>query len=114
MSLNFEVKNSPDFIKLNAAFFTVEPGRGLTSQQLCSLLNKTSDTQEYELMTIEGEDLTAYGLIDMAWLDSELDFNLNKIHRFVEKIVNGVYDDSENNVYYLKNSPIYISHPDVY
>jgi len=114
MSLNFQVKNSPDYIKLEAAFFTVEPGRGLTSQQLGSLLNKTSDTQEYELITVEGEELTACGLIDMAWLEGELDFNVEKIHRFVEKIINGVYDDSQNNVYYLKNSPIYISYPDIY
>lgn len=114
MRVNFVAKNASNFIELNAAFFMVESGRGLTENQLISLLSKMKDSKEYELMTVEGDEISAMGLIDMQWFEQKFKYDPVKIERFVQKVIDGVYEESDDDVYFLKESPIYIGSPDVY
>lgn len=114
MSVNFVAKNASNFVKLNAAFFIVEIETGLTRNQLNSLLDKIKYSNEVELITIEGEEGTAMGLIDMQWFEQRFKYDPVKIERFVQKVIDGVYEESEDGIYYLKKFPIYIASPDVY
>lgn len=118
MRVNFVAKNASNFIELNAAFFMVESGRGLTENQLISLLSKMKDSKEYELMTVEGDGVSAMGLINIIWFEKYFGFDAKKIEHFVtkviEKIDKGIYEESEDGIYYLKKCPIYIASPDVY
>lgn len=114
MSVNFIAKNASNFIELSAAFFVVEAGRGLTGNQLISLLSKTKDIKEYELVTIEGDGVSAMGLINMQWFEQKFNYDSIKIERFVQKVINGVYTESDDNVYFFKESSIYIASPDTY
>lgn len=114
MSVNFVAKNASNFIKLNAAFFIVEIEKGLTANQLNSLLDKMKYSKEFELITLEGEDGSAMGLIDMKWFEQKFKYDPVKIERFVQKVIDGVYEESDDDVYFLKESPIYIASPDVY
>lgn len=114
MSVNFVAKNASNFVKLNAAFFIVEIETGLTRKQLNSLLDKIKYSNEVELITIEGEEGTAMGLIDMHWFEQKFKYDPVKIERFVQKVIDGVYEESDDAVYYLKEGSIYISSPDVY
>lgn len=114
MSVNFVAKNASNFVKLNAAFFIVEIETGLTRKQLNSLLDKIKYSNEVELITIEGEEGTAMGLIDMQWFEQRFKYDPVKIERFVQKVIDGVYEESEDGIYYLKKFPIYIASPDVY
>ena len=114
MSVNFVAKNASNFVKLNAAFFIVEVETGLTRKQLNSLLDKIKYSNEVELITIEGEEGTAMGLIDMQWFEQKFKYDPVKIERFVQKVIDGVYEESEDGIYYLKKFPIYIASPDVY
>ena len=114
MSVNFVAKNASNFVKLNAAFFIVEIETGLTRKQLNSLLDKIKYSNEVELITIEGEEGTAMGLIDMHWFEQKFKYDPVKLERFVQKVIDGVYEESDDDVYFLKESPIYIGSPDVY
>lgn len=114
MYQNFIAKNAANFIKLNAAFFIVEVEKGITAAQLNSLLSKLSCSKEFELITIEGERGSAMGLIDIRWFERKFNYDADDIELFVQTVIDGVYEESGNNVYFLKESPIYISSPDVY
>lgn len=118
MAIKFGIRNAPRNRSsegdLKAAFFEIEPGYGLTGRQLNSLLKKTQNTKEYELITIEGEEVTAMGLIDMEWFEDAFAFDANKIERFVTKVIDGRYEESEDDIYLLKGGQIYIGYPDVY
>lgn len=114
MVINFVAKNASNFIELSAAFFVVEAGRGLTENQLISLLSKTKDIKEYELLTIEGDGVSAMGLIDIEWFEQEFNYDSVKIERFVQTVIDGAYTESDDNIYFFKKSSIYIASPDTY
>ena len=114
MRMNFVAKNAANFIKLNAAFFIVEVEKGITAAQINSLLNKLTYSEWFELITIEGDQGSALGLIDMRWFEREFNYDPDDIDFFVRNVINRVHEQSDNNVYFLKGSPIYISYPDVY
>lgn len=114
MSVNFVAKNASNFVKLNAAFFIIEIEKGLTGNQLNSLLDKTKYSKEFELITIEAEDGTAMGLIDMRWFEKKFGYDADRIEHFVQEVIDGLYEEPEDNVYYLKEGSIYIASPDVY
>lgn len=114
MSVNFVAKNASNFVKLNAAFFIVEIETGLTRKQLNSLLDKIKYSNEVELITIEGEEGTAMGLIDMHWFEQKFKYDADKIDFFVQDVIDGVYKKNEDNVYFLEEGPIFIGIPNVY
>lgn len=118
MAVKFGIKNAPKSHSserdLKAAFFEIEPGYGLTGKQLNSLLKKTPNSQEYELMTIEGEEVTAMGLIDMEWFERAFKFDVDKIERFVIKVIDGIYEESDDEIYLFKGGKIFIGCPDTY
>ena len=114
MSVNFVAKNASNFVKLNAAFFIVEIETGLTRKQLNSLLDKIKYSNEVELITIEGEEGTAMGLMDMRWFEQKFKYDPVKIERFVQKVIDGVYEESDDDVYFLEEGPIFIGIPNVY
>lgn len=114
MYRNFVAKNAANFIKLNAAFFIVEVEKGITAAQLNSLLSKLSCSKEFELITIEGERGSAMGLIDIRWFERKFNYDPDDINLFVQNVIDKLSEKSDDNVYFLKESPIYISSPDVY
>lgn len=118
MATKFGIKNAPKNRSserdLKAAFFEIEPGCGLTGRQLNSLLKKTQNSREYELITIEGEEVTAMGLIDMSWFEDAFKFDPNKIENFVIKVIDGIYEESDDDIYCLKGGQIFIGCPDTY
>ncbi len=114
MRMNFVAKNAANFIKLNAAFFIVEVEKGITAAQINSLLNKLSYSEEFELITVEGDSGSAMGLIDMRWFERKFNYDPDDIYLFVQNVIDRVYEQSDDNVYFLKEGPIYISCPDVY
>lgn len=118
MALKFGIKNAPknrlSERDLKAAFYEIEPGYGLTANQLMSLMEKTSKTKEYELITIEGEDITAMGLIDMKWYEKRFGFDPVQIERFVTKVIDGYIDEEEDDIYLLRGAEVFIGCPTVY
>lgn len=114
MDANVTIKNSPDFVKLGAAFYTLTIEKGLTPNQLQSLVSKMPDCPEFELMTVEGESLTAMGIIDIHWFKNALDYEVDELDDFVSCVIDGDYEAQEDHLYELSGSPVYIANPDVY
>lgn len=114
MSVNFVAKNGLNFVKLNAAFFVVEIEKGLTRNQINSLLDKMNYNKEFELITIEGDEGSAMGFIDMRWFEDNFYYDPEKIDSFVQEVIDGIYEKTEDNVYFLKEGLIYIGSPDIY
>ncbi|MDE5977742.1 MAG: hypothetical protein K2G70_04680 [Turicibacter sp.] len=114
MTVNCVAKNASNFLKLNAAFFIVKVERGISAKQLHSLLDKLSDSKEFELITIEGEEGTAFGLIDMEWFKKKFDYDPDPIDYYVQGVIDGIVEHNKDNVYLLNGDSIYIANPDVY